>query len=67
MRIGAIEVEAFGETDKVYLWRYDQAVAAGYEVRQAMRIAEDAEIDLEVARKLVRLGCPPSLAFQIIG
>jgi len=47
-------------------WRLEQLLAAGYPADDALRIARDSSIDLEQARRLARLGCPPELAVRIL-
>lgn len=50
----------------VLLWRYEQLVAHGYDPDDATVMAENTSIDLELARRLVALGCPIALATQIL-
>jgi hypothetical protein len=47
-------------------WRLDQLVRHGYPLAHALILAVDPEVDLELARKLVRLGCPAPLAVRIL-
>lgn len=50
----------------VRTWRFKQLVEHGYEIEDAMEIARAANVDLEVARSLIRLGCRPDLAARIL-
>ncbi len=47
-------------------WRLDQLVRHGYPLAHALVLAADPDVDLELARKLVRLGCPAPLAVRIL-
>jgi hypothetical protein len=51
----------------VRAWRFEQLVAHGYEIEDAMKLAKASDVDLEGARRLVaERGCPPALATQIL-
>jgi hypothetical protein len=51
----------------VRLWRFDQLAEHGYPKLDALRIACDVRIDLQLARRLVSvLGCPAALAVTIL-
>jgi hypothetical protein len=61
-------VEA-AETLCVRRWRFEQLVEAGYAVHDASEIACNTAVDLERARRLMRVqctGCPPELAAKIL-
>jgi hypothetical protein len=47
-------------------WRIDQLLRHGYPAAQALILALDADVDLELARRLARRGCPPALALRIL-
>jgi hypothetical protein len=47
-------------------WRIDQLIRHGYPPAKALILAIDPTVDLELARRLARLGCPPSLALRIL-
>jgi hypothetical protein len=48
-------------------WRFEQLVDNGYDVEDAMDIAREKTVDLELARTLTaELGCPPHLAARIL-
>jgi hypothetical protein len=58
--------KAASEDDLVYRWRLNEALAAGYSGGAADRIARDTAVELELTRKLARLGCPEDLALAIL-
>ena len=47
-------------------WRLDQLVRHGYPLAHALILAVDPDVDLELARRLARLGCPSALAMRIL-
>jgi len=54
-----------GEEQRIWSWRYEQLVGAGYGRVDAAAIA-GAQVDLALARRLVAQGCPSDLAVQIL-
>jgi hypothetical protein len=58
------EVETEGE--RVLRWRQEELLRAGYGDRLALKLALDARVDLHVAVDLLRRGCPPETAAQIL-
>jgi hypothetical protein len=50
--------------DPVLNWRFDQLCALGFDDGQAFQLACSG-LDLQLARKLIKQGCPPSLAIKI--
>jgi hypothetical protein len=66
MEVETSLAEPISEDDLIYLWRFDEAVASGYSSTAAGRIASETEVELELARKLARLGCPEELALAIL-
>jgi hypothetical protein len=54
------------EEYRVNEWRIAELVRAGYAPVQALLLALDPEVDLELARRLATRGCPPSLALRIL-
>ena len=63
-------METVGTTDHesraVWRWRFDQLRRAGYPETDALLLASDTTVDLELARRLGTLGCPPELAARIV-
>jgi hypothetical protein len=60
------EIDRLDEVDWTQLWRIDQFLALGFDVVRALRMAEDTQIDLAQARRLVALGCPLETASRIL-
>jgi hypothetical protein len=54
------------EIERIERWRADELERAGYEPRAAGRLAVKHEIDLHTAIDLLKRGCPPDLALQIL-
>ncbi len=54
------------EIERIERWRADELERAGYEPRSAGRLAVKHEIDLHSAIDLLKRGCPPDLALQIL-
>jgi hypothetical protein len=60
------EIDRLDEVDWTQLWRIDQFLALGFDVVRALLMAEDTQIDLAQARRLVALGCPLETASRIL-
>jgi hypothetical protein len=58
------EVEQRGA--EVLRWRFEELRRAGFETEDALIVASDAKIDLHLATKLLRGGCPPQTALRIL-
>jgi hypothetical protein len=54
------------EEERVFLWRNSSLLAAGYDLRNALKLALRPEVDLHVAVRLGRAGCPPDTAARIL-
>jgi hypothetical protein len=54
------------EEERIFSWRHASLLAAGYEHRLAFKLALRAEVDLHLAVRLRRAGCPPDLAARIL-
>jgi hypothetical protein len=54
------------ELSRVVDWRMGKLLSAGYEQRDARRIAERIEVDLHRAIELLRSGCPAETAVRIL-
>ena len=52
--------------EEVFGWRLEQLLQAGYDSRDAGRLAARRDIDLHEAVDLVSNGCPPELAVAIL-
>lgn len=64
--ISSVELDQADEVDWTQVWRLDQFLALGFDVVRASLMADDAEVDLTQARKLVALGCPLETASRIL-
>jgi len=60
------ELDQVDEVDWTQIWRLEQFLALGFDVVRASLMADDAEVDLAQARKLVTLGCPLETASRIL-
>ena len=54
------------EQERVFSWRHASLLAAGYEHRLAFKLALRPEVDLHLAIRLRRTGCPPETAARIL-
>lgn len=54
------------EEERVFSWRHGSLLAAGYEHRLAFKLALRPEVDLHLAVRLRRSGCPPETAARIL-
>ena len=48
------------------LWRLDQLTALGFDSAYAALMADDTDIELAQARRLIALGCPLDTAARIL-
>ncbi|MCC6223736.1 MAG: hypothetical protein IT201_09650 [Thermoleophilia bacterium] len=60
------EIPIAAELARVVDWRLRELLRAGYEPELARRIAERTDVDLHFAVDLVRQGCPPRTAADIL-
>jgi hypothetical protein len=51
---------------EVLRWRFDELRRAGFETDDALIVASAVQIDLHLATKLLRRGCPPQTALRIL-
>ena len=61
-------VDSYPETEqeRIERWRADELERAGYSVDQATELAGRFDVDLHQAVDLLRRGCTPQLAMQIL-
>ena len=55
------------EVERVERWRAAELVRVGFAGDDAVALAARPEVDLHEAIALVERGCPPELAFRILG
>lgn len=53
------------EEDRVRIWRLEQLLSLGFTDEEASELAESAEVDLELVRRLVDAGAPLELVSRI--
>ncbi len=51
---------------QVERWRFDQLIFAGYSSDAALTLANDLDIDLHLAMRLIREGCEEETAVRIL-
>ena len=54
------------EIERIESWRLEELRRAGYDRKAAQRIASRHDVDLHLAVDLVRNGCAPVLALEIL-
>ena len=54
------------EQERIARWRSEELERAGYEATAASLLAARADVDLHYAIDLLRNGCSPELALQIL-
>jgi hypothetical protein len=54
------------EEERVLSWRHASLLSAGYEPRLALKLALRPDVDLHLAVRLGRAGCPPATAARIL-
>jgi hypothetical protein len=62
----AAELVYESELTQVERWRVDELERAGYDARAATTLASRHDVDLHSAVDLLRKGCSPELALQIL-
>jgi hypothetical protein len=61
-----VEPEQSEQLHRTRLWRLDQLTSLGFDSKRAALMADDAQIDLAQARRLIALGCPLETAARIL-
>jgi hypothetical protein len=61
-----IQVEIETELGRTRIWRLDQFTGLGFDSARATLMADDSQVDLGQARRLIALGCPPETAARIL-
>jgi hypothetical protein len=54
------------EADPVRRWRHQELVRAGYSTYDALVLSGRTEVDLHLAARLLRRGCPTGTALRIL-
>jgi hypothetical protein len=55
------------EMERVERWRTAELMRVGFAGDDAVALAVRSDVDLHQAIELVQRGCPPELAFRILG
>jgi hypothetical protein len=66
MAAADLEIKVDTELERIERWRAEELERAGYDREQAALIAARHDVDLHSAADLVRQGCPPDLALNIL-
>lgn len=66
MTTAQLEPKNLPEERCVALWRFEQLLQAGYGRRQASVLARRRDVDLHLAVRLRRDGCPADTALRIL-
>jgi hypothetical protein len=65
--MATVEFELRGtEDERVLFWRAETLVGAGYDDETAIELAMETDVDLHLAVRLARLGCPAHTARRIL-
>jgi hypothetical protein len=54
------------EEERVFSWRHATLLAAGYDPRHAFKLALRSDVDLHLAVRMRKNGCPPETAVRIL-
>lgn len=54
------------EEERIFSWRHASLLGAGYDHRLALKVALRTDIDLHLALRLMRAGCPADTAARIL-
>jgi hypothetical protein len=61
-----LDINIDPEAELVRAWRIEELVRAGYTPEHAEELADLNYVDLHLATSLLRQGCSPELALQIL-
>jgi hypothetical protein len=63
---GQVEPDESEQLLRTRVWRLDQFTGLGFDSARAALMADDAEVDLGQAHRLIALGCPLETAVRIL-
>lgn len=66
MTAAEITLDQNTEAGRVVDWRREELQRAGYDGASAEQLAARVDVDLHVAVDLLRQGCPPETALEIL-
>jgi hypothetical protein len=61
-----VEPDQSEQLRRTRVWRLDQFTSLGFDSARAALMADDGEVDLAQARRLIALGCPLEIAARIL-
>jgi hypothetical protein len=61
-----LEPDQSEQLRRTRVWRLDQLSGLGFDSAQAALMADDTQVDLAQARRLIALGCPHETAARIL-
>jgi hypothetical protein len=61
-----VEPDQSEQLRRTRVWRLDQFTCLGFDSARAALMANDAQVDLAQARRLIALGCPLETAARIL-
>jgi hypothetical protein len=61
-----VEPDQSEQLRRTRVWRLDQFSGLGFDSASAELMADDAQVDLAQARRLIALGCPLETAARIL-
>ncbi len=62
-----VEPDQSEQLRRTRVWRLDQLTGLGFDSACAALMADDGEVDIAQARRLIALGCPLETAARILG
>ena len=66
MAAADLDVKMDTELERIERWRAEELQRAGYDRKQAAKLAARHDVDLHVAVDLLRRGCPLEVALEIL-
>ena len=66
MSAAEVEIQVETEAERIERWRAEELERAGYNARDAQKLAQRHDVDLHRAVDLIRHGCSPDLALAIL-
>jgi hypothetical protein len=61
-----IETDQSEQSRRTRVWRRDQLTGLGFDSARAALMADDSQVELAQARRLIALGCPLETAVRIL-
>ena len=61
-----LELDLSDQLRRTRVWRLDQLTSLGFDSARAALMADEAQVELAQARRLIALGCPLETAARIL-